>query len=51
MIEGWQTGEPFESEYFLIYGDFFRIFSNLFTYSSYYLIIVLISHLILNFKS
>jgi len=34
MIEGWQTGEPFESEYFLIYGNFFGIFSKLFTYSS-----------------
>ena len=35
MIEGWQTGEPYESEYFLIYGYFFRIFSQLFTYASY----------------
>jgi len=47
MIEGWQTGEPFESEYFLIYGEFFGIFPKLFIYASYYLI----SHFTLNFKS
>ena len=50
MIEGWQTGEPFESEYFLIYGDFFCIFSKFLTYWSNHLIIMLMSQYILKFS-
>jgi len=38
MVEGWQIGEPFKSEYFLIYDAFFRIFHHLQCCHEYFLI-------------
>ena len=38
MVEGWQIGEPFKSEYFLIYDAFFGIFHPLQCWHEYFMI-------------